>query len=114
MEEGESVQHPTSSGAGKTQTAPGDSIPKDRDGKLPIHQLMVDNGVTIFFHGHDHIYAMEELDGIVYLECPKPDDAGYAWDPYGYGYTEGLYPNGYLTAELGPYPRDRFAGRGNR
>jgi len=21
-------------------------------------------------------YAMEELDGIVYLECPKPDDAG--------------------------------------
>ena len=61
---------------------------------VPIHQLMVANGVDVFFHGHDHIYANEELDGIVYLECAKPDDAGYAWEPYGYGHTEGLYPNG--------------------
>jgi hypothetical protein len=60
---------------------------------VPIHQLMVENGVNAFFHGHDHIYAREELDGIVYLECPKPDDAGYAWEPYGYGETEGLYPD---------------------
>jgi hypothetical protein len=60
---------------------------------LPIHQLMVKYGVNVYFHGHDHIYAREELDGIVYLECPKPDDAGYAWDPYGYGETEGLYPD---------------------
>jgi hypothetical protein len=67
----------------------------------PIHQLMVDNNVTAFFHGHDHIFAMEELDGIVYLECPKPDDAGYAWQPYGYGYTEGLYPDGYLLTNSG-------------
>jgi hypothetical protein len=68
---------------------------------MPIHQLMVDNGVNVFFHGHDHIFAMEELDGIVYLECPKPDDAGYAWEPYGYGYTEGLYPDGYLLQNSG-------------
>jgi hypothetical protein len=68
---------------------------------MPIHQLMVDNGVNIFFHGHDHIFAMEQLDGIVYLECPKPDDAGYAWQPYGYGYTEGLYPDGYLLTNSG-------------
>jgi hypothetical protein len=68
---------------------------------MPIHQLMVENGVDIFFHGHDHIFAMEELDGIVYLECPKPDDAGYAWQPYGYGYTEGLYPDGYLLTNSG-------------
>ena len=60
---------------------------------VPVHQLMVDNGVDIFFHGHDHIYAREELDGIVYLECPKPDDAGYTWQPYGYGYNEDLYPD---------------------
>ena len=25
--------------------------------KAPIHQIMVDNGVTVFFHGHDHIYV---------------------------------------------------------
>ena len=61
---------------------------------VPIHQLMVENGVNIFFHGHDHIYSHEELDGIVYLECAKPDDAGYTWEPYGYGETEDLYPNG--------------------
>ena len=58
---------------------------------VPIHQLMVANGVNVYFHGHDHIYAKEELDGIVYLETPKPDDAGYAWDPYGYGHNENLY-----------------------
>ncbi len=61
---------------------------------LPVHQLMVANGVNIFFHGHDHIYSYEQLDGITYVECAKPDDAGYAWDPYGYGYNEDLYPNG--------------------
>jgi len=60
---------------------------------VPIHQLFIDNGVNAYFHGHDHIYAREELDGIVYLEVPKPDDAGYDWDPYGYGYNEDLYLN---------------------
>jgi hypothetical protein len=60
---------------------------------VPIHQLFVDNGVDVYFHGHDHIFAIEELDGIIYWECPKPDDAGYTWEPYGYGYTEDLYPD---------------------
>ena len=32
----------------------------------PIHQLMVDTGVTIFFQGHDHIFCRQELDGVVY------------------------------------------------
>jgi hypothetical protein len=68
---------------------------------VPVHQLMADNGVNVFFHGHDHIYAYEELDGMVYLECPKPDDAGYDWEPYGYGYTEGLYPDGLLIQNSG-------------
>jgi hypothetical protein len=61
---------------------------------VPIHQLMVNNGVQVFFHGHDHMFAHEELDGVVYLECPKPDDAYYNWSsPYTYGYDENLYPN---------------------
>ncbi|HSN95241.1 MAG TPA: metallophosphoesterase [Anaerolineaceae bacterium] len=59
---------------------------------LPVHQLMVDSGVDIYFHGHDHMYAYEEVDGIAYVEVPKPDDAGYTWDPYSYGYNENLYP----------------------
>ena len=64
--------------------------PASEGWECPVHQLMVDNGVTVYFHGHDHMYAREELDGIAYVECPKPDDAGYAWEPYGYGYNEDL------------------------
>lgn len=60
---------------------------------VPVHQLMVNNDVDIFFHGHDHIYAYEEVDGIAYVEVAKPDDAGYTWEPYGYGYNEDLYPD---------------------
>ncbi|MFM7152720.1 MAG: T9SS type A sorting domain-containing protein, partial [Bacteroidota bacterium] len=41
------------------------------------HQLMVANGVDIFFQGHDHLYAVEELDGIVYQEVPMPSDSSY-------------------------------------
>lgn len=43
----------------------------------PIHQLMVDNGVTVFFQGHDHLFAKEELDGVVYHEVPMPSDSTY-------------------------------------
>ena len=34
--------------------------------KLPIHDLLVKHGVSIIFHGHDHLYAKEEMDGIIY------------------------------------------------
>jgi hypothetical protein len=40
----------------------------------PIHDLMRDAGVTIFFQGHDHLYARQELDGVVYQTCPNPAD----------------------------------------
>ncbi len=43
----------------------------------PIHQLFVDNNVTIYFQGHDHLYAREELNGVVYQETPMPSDASY-------------------------------------
>ena len=43
-----------------------------------IHQLMLDNDVTIFFHGHDHVYAREEIDGMIYQECPQPSDLQYS------------------------------------
>lgn len=45
--------------------------------ELPIHQLMVKHGVNIFFQGHDHLYAKEELDGLVYQEVPMPSDTTY-------------------------------------
>jgi hypothetical protein len=38
----------------------------------PIRQLMIDNHVSAFFHGHDHQYAYEKRDGIVYQSLPRP------------------------------------------
>lgn len=43
----------------------------------PIHQLFVKNKVTIFFQGHDHIFAKQDLDGVIYQSCPNPADNTY-------------------------------------
>jgi hypothetical protein len=45
--------------------------------ELPIHQLMVKYGVTIFFQGHDHLFASQELDGVIYQSVPNPSDPTY-------------------------------------
>ncbi len=50
---------------------------------LPVHQLLVNNHVTAFFHGHDHEYAHEQRDGVVYQEVPMAADA-----TYGYGFSQ--------------------------
>jgi hypothetical protein len=54
----------------------------------PIHQLMVKHGVTIFFQGHDHLFARQERDGVVYQTAPMPADASYA------AYNEDRYQSG--------------------
>ena len=38
----------------------------------PIHQVLVDTKVTAVFHGHDHLYSHQTLDGVVYQEVPQP------------------------------------------
>jgi PKD repeat protein len=43
----------------------------------PIHQLMNDNKVTVFFFGHDHLFAREKVDGVIYQEVPNPADNTY-------------------------------------
>jgi hypothetical protein len=43
----------------------------------PIHKLFVDNGVKIFFQGHDHVFSHEVLDGVTYQEVPMPSDSTY-------------------------------------
>lgn len=75
----------------------------------PIHQLMVDARVTAWFHGHDHLYAREERDGIVYQEVPQPSLARYDTpDPAaGYGYVgsvgSNIFPSsGYLRVTVAP------------
>lgn len=49
------------------------SFPIKRPGwTAPIHDLFVRHGVSVVFHGHDHLYVQQELDGIVYQEVPQP------------------------------------------
>lgn len=42
-----------------------------------IQQLMADNHVTIFFQGHDHLFAHQELDGVIYQTLPEPANPFY-------------------------------------
>lgn len=59
----------------------------------PIHDLLVRRGGgTVVFHGHDHLYAQQERDGIVYQLVPQPghtrnDNTRSAAD---YGYKSGV------------------------
>jgi len=73
----------------------------------PIHQLMVENGVTAFFHGHDHEFAYEERDGIVYQLVPMAADASYGYGFQNYHesdpYTIRVLPNsGHLRVTVSP------------
>ncbi len=61
----------------------------------PIHQLLVQNHVTAVFHGHDHLYAKQDLDGIVYQEVPQPGDPkGSIRSAADYGYVNGTIMGG--------------------
>jgi uncharacterized protein (TIGR03437 family) len=70
---------------------------------LPVHQLMAANHVTIFFQAHDHLFARQELDGVVYQSLPNPADNTYtAFNAD--AYTSGdVFPNsGYTKVTVGP------------
>lgn len=59
----------------------------------PIHELLVDSRVSAVFHGHDHLYAKQELDGIVYQEVPQPSAKNTSSGPNlaaAYHYTSGV------------------------
>jgi hypothetical protein len=43
----------------------------------PVHRILAEAGVDIYFRGHDHSFVLEELDGVVYQTCPQPADAAY-------------------------------------
>ena len=44
---------------------------------MPIHQLLVQNGVNILFQGHDHLFAHEVMDSVTYQEVPMMADSTY-------------------------------------
>jgi hypothetical protein len=72
---------------------------------LPIHQVMAANNVTIFFHGHDHVFVKQDLDGVVYQECAMPSDTCYGWGFFRSGrYIHGdkVFNSGHLRVAVSP------------
>lgn len=67
----------------------------------PIHALLVETAVSAVFHGHDHFYAQQVRDGVVYQTVPQPSSknppsaASQALE-YGYGTGTFLPSPGYL------------------
>jgi len=49
------------------------AFPENRPGwdYGPIHQICVRNHVSIVFHGHDHLYHVGQLDGVIYNVIPR-------------------------------------------
>jgi tetratricopeptide (TPR) repeat protein len=73
-----------------------DAFARHRPGwKQPIHALFVEAGVTVFFQGHDHLFARQELDGVVYQTVPSPADTTYNT------HNDKAYKSGDLLANSG-------------
>lgn len=90
-------------GRGKGKGGGGDFKAKRPGWELPVHQLMAKHGVSIFFQGHDHLYARQERDGVVYQEVPLPADHGYAtYNDEAYRAGTKLANSGYLRVTVSP------------
>jgi len=78
--------------------------PVSQWGSEPIHQIMVDNHVTAYFHGHDHLFAYESRDGVVYQEVPSPSMPGTPNSGYYNGpHTIKVLPSpGHLRVTVSP------------
>jgi hypothetical protein len=59
--------------------------------EMPVHQLLVKNKVSVVFHVHDHMFAKEELDGVIYQLVPQPGNprSGNPRSAQEYGYIHG-------------------------
>ncbi len=89
---------------------------------LPVHQLMAQNNVTAFFHAHDHVFAKESLDGIVYQEMPMAANAsydmGFSTNPTDYAGAQMIANSGHLRVTVSPanvtvdYVRSFLHGQG--
>jgi len=70
-----------------------DGFAQHRPGwSVPIHRLLVQSRVSVVFHGHDHFYAHQELDGVVCQLVPQTGYPGNGKPPRStaeYGYLSG-------------------------
>ena len=70
---------------------------------LPIHQLMAQNKVTIFFQGHDHLFARQQLDGVTYQTLPEPANPFYTVENEDAFLSGDKLPNsGHLRVSVAP------------
>ncbi len=84
-----------------------DAFSKQRPGwEMPIHDLLVKHGVSIVFHGHDHLFIKQDLDGIVYQLVPQPGHPRFgntnSAKEYGYLNGETQSSSGYIRVRVGP------------
>lgn len=71
----------------------------------PIKDLLTENQVNIFFHGHDHFFGKQEKDCLIYQETPQPSHPNFQSTnlPRDYGYFTGQFlPNsGHIRVTVG-------------
>lgn len=76
------------------------------DWEMPIHDLLRKYQVTAVFHGHDHLFARQEKDGIIYqcLSQPGSQRTRMSNQASEYGYmTEDAFLNpGYMRVNVQP------------
>jgi len=94
-------------GKNEDGTTTGWSAERSGWGSDPIHQILVNTGVSAVFHGHDHQYAYEERDGVVYQSVPTSgwgnNQNGFNMYTTGDGYTvRALSNTGHLRVTVSP------------
>lgn len=95
----------------------------------PIKELLTENRVSIFFHGHDHFFGKQEKDCLIYQEVQQPGHPNFSNVNLAasYGYTQGQFipsaghlrvsvdPNGVLVEYVRAYKAaDENATRHNK
>lgn len=72
----------------------------------PIKEILKENRVNVFFHGHDHFFGKQEKECLIYQECPQPSHKSFANANQAteYGYLSGqILPNsGHLRVRVSP------------
>ena len=68
-----------------------------------IQQVMAANHVTIFFQGHDHLFARQELDGVIYQTLPEPANPNYTTENADAYQSGDRFPNsGHVRVKVSP------------
>jgi len=86
-----------------------DEFARQRPGwECPIHDLLVRHRVSIVFHGHDHFFAKQDLDDVVYQLVPQPGHRGRPSrkpalaEEYGYVSGDCLGSPGHIRVRVTP------------